>query len=509
MANKVQPTTSQELQSYEERRRQFIKFGWWVSIPLSIVPSYWLSDGEQRMDGGYYAQDVIASKRLILDCGHEIKPLKDIVSDIFILGRFKRVYASNASSGWPYLSPSDAFDFRPISDKFIAPDHAPQEAKRHFAKEGWVLVSASGSVGRVLYTTKRLEKFFLTHDLIRVVPKIDYPIGYIYTFLSTWIGQALMNKDQYGSAIKHLEPHHISELPIPLLPNDVQLSIHHQIIDAYKMRDEANSLLDKATELLYTITGLQTYPISEVPYLKPPSQNQQSIHKMPHPQAFTIKSENLMNRLDVSYHVPTAKLAVNLISNLSIPCSKLGYLVQDVLLPNRFKRIYVKKEYGIPFLQGSHLSQNIIHDLKYISTRANEKNIEQCLIRSGYILITRSGTIGVLSLVSSLRNGWVASEHILRIIPREELINPGYLALFLMTPYGQYQVTSKIYGGVVDEITADDLKEVSIPLPSLEAQHEIGKLVIEAFELKDLATQMEMGTIDRLEKILTPNPVED
>jgi type I restriction enzyme S subunit len=507
MAKKGNQITSSVVPTYEERRQKFIKLGWWVSIPLSIVPSHWLSDGEQRLDGGYYAQDVIASNRFIHDCGYEIKPLKDIVSDIFILGRFKRIYASNSKNGWPYLSPSDSFDFRPESEKFIAPDHAPQEAKKHFAKEGWILISASGSVGRVLYTTKRLEKFFLSHDLIRVMPKSEFPIGYVYAFLSTWIGQALIVKDQYGSAIKHLEPHHVAEIPVPILSLESQLTIHNQIKDAYELREKANSLLDEATELLFSKLDLRPYPNSDVPYLPSLPENKSNTHKIPHPQAFTINSNTLNNRFDASYHAPTVRLAIDMISKLTHPFAPLGSLVKDIYLPNRFKRIYVQKEYGIPFLQGSHLPQNILYDLKYVSSKANEKNIQQCVIHTGDILVSRSGTIGVTSLVSQFRDGWVGTEDLLRIIPAEAMANRGYIALFLMTKYGQYQIKSKTYGGVVDHITVEDLKEVIIPNPPLEIQNEIGKLVIEAFELKDLATKMEMETVYGLENLLTPKPI--
>jgi restriction endonuclease S subunit len=106
-------------------------------------------------------------------------------------------------------------------------------------------------------------------------------------------------------------------------------------------------------------------------------------------------------------------------------------------------------------------------------------------------------------LVSSAQDGWTASEHLLRIVPKEEQGHPGYIAAFLMTPYGQHQLTAKIYGGVVDELTEEDTRAVWIPNAPLEIQKEIGTRVGQAYEKKDQASVIEEKAIKRLEEYLT------
>ncbi|HML40389.1 MAG TPA: restriction endonuclease subunit S [Bellilinea sp.] len=494
------PNTS----AYDERRQEFIKLGWWVSIPLSIVPSHWIYDGEQRLDGGYYAAEVTSAFRAVYESGLEIKKISDVTKTINYPTRFKRIYTKSKQNGVPFLTASEMLQFRPESNEFLSTNLV--KSASCIVPKGVILVTRSGSLGRSVIVGERLHQFAITDDAFRVEPE-GIEAGYLYAYLSSWIGQALIVKDKYGATIKHLEPNHIARLPIPILPRGAQITIHNQIIHAYELREKANSLLDEATDLLYSSLGLQPYPLSEVPYLPPPPDKQPSTRYISHPQAFTVNSASLNNRFDASYHVPTVRLAIDMISKLTHPFAPLGSLVKDIYLPNRFKRIYVQKEYGIPFLQGSHLSQNILYDLKYVSSKANEKNIQQCVIHTGDILVSRSGTIGVISLVSQLRDGWVGTEDLLRIIPDEAMANRGYIALFLTTKYGQYQIKSKTYGGVVDHITVEDLKEVIIPNPPLEIQNEIGKLVIEAFELKDFATKMEMETVNGLENLLAPKPI--
>ena len=93
---------------------------------------------------------------------------------------------------------------------------------------------------------------------------------------------------------------------------------------------------------------------------------------------------------------------------------------------------------------------------------------------------------------------WTASQHILRIIPNK--IHPGYLYSFISSFYGIYQIQKYIHGSVVDEITAPQIEQVYLPIPSGKIQEEIGKKVEEAFGLRDKANNVEKNAINFLEK---------
>lgn len=103
----------------EERRKKFVELGWWVSIPLSIVPAHWLYDGEQRLDAGYYAQQASRALRTVVDCGLDIEKLGKL-ADADYPGRFKRIYASSEKDGVPFLTASEMLQFRPTSEKYLA-----------------------------------------------------------------------------------------------------------------------------------------------------------------------------------------------------------------------------------------------------------------------------------------------------------------------------------------------------------------------------------------------------
>lgn len=291
---------------------------------------------------------------------------------------------------------------------------------------------------------------------------------------------------------------------MPLPPEDFQAEIHNEIMRAYALRDEANDLLDEADRLLHEKLGLPVFDEGLVPYLPAPSAPRLPANRpeLPHPKAFSIWASELADRFDASFHVPIARTAVRLLREGNYDPVQLENITADIFIPTRFKRIYVSEQYGVPFLQGSHLPQMRPYDLKYISLKANAKHIDECLIRTGYVVVTRSGTIGRVGLISSYMDKWAASEHLLRIVPDYSKGHPGYIAAFLMTPYWQHQLTAKIYGGVVDELTEDDTSAVWIPNAPLEIQQEIGERVVQAFEKKDEASAIEEATIRTVENLL-------
>lgn len=485
----------------EERRQRFIESGWWVSIPCTTVPAHWLYQGENRLDAGYYTAEANAAFRAVNDCGFEVRALEGLTEPIWYPGRFKRIYAQNPTDGTPFLTASEMLQSRPISTDFLANNTNAVDICR--VQNGWILLTRSGTVGRCVIVSKRLAKFAITDDALRVQAK-DVPVGYLYAYLSSWIGQVLISKDQYGSAIKHLEPHHLASVPVALPPADIQAEIHAEIMRAYALRDQANDLLDEADRLLHEKLGLPVFDESLVPYLPAPTAPRQPANRpeMPHPKAFSVMASELADRFDASFHVPVARTAVKLLRDGKYEPVQLGSITANIFIPTRFKRIYAPKEYGVPFLQGSHLPQMRPYDLKYISLKANAKHIDECLVRTGYVLVTRSGTIGRIGLVSSYMDKWAATDDLVRIVPDYTKGHPGYIAAFLMTPYGQHQLTAKIYGGVISHLEVSHVESVLVPNPPMDIQTLIGERLVQAFEKKDEASAIEEVAIRKVESLL-------
>jgi hypothetical protein len=193
-----------------------------------------------------------------------------------------------------------------------------------------------------------------------------------------------------------------------------------------------------------------------------------------HIETFTVPSDLVTSehqgRLDATFYNQEAVHALAALKASGMKTQRLGDITERVFMPTRFKRNYVTAEHGIPFLQGSHVVQFRPADLKYLS-KAAHKNLEPYLIRHGWLLVTRSGSTGRIALVPPEWDGWAASEHIFRIVPkRRGGCLTGFLATFLESPIGQAQLAAHVYGAVVDELTEEQVRSVEVPMPSTSAQ---------------------------------------
>jgi len=461
-------------------------------VQIVNVPVHWVNEGEKRLDAGFYAQDVITARILIdkiSSSGISIERVEDLAKDTFHRTRFKRKYVSK-KEGLPFLTPTDVFMFPLCPRKFVKD---PPDGLR--VSEDWILITCSGTVGRTIISNSEIAKCILSHDIIRVIPKSKEYLGFLYAYLNTWVGQAFLTKDQYGATVKHIEPHHVANIPIPRIP-DLEEEINQKILEAHKLREEAQGLLLKAEEMIYSELGLPKIDEEDVEYFGG------EIGRLV--KAFEVKASGLDHRFDASYHLPIAHLVVSNLQKVKLDYIKKLKEVADSFVPPRFKRPYVRDPNdGIPLLQGTHIPQIKPLDIKYIWKRM--KNIEAYIVRKNWILVTCSGTIGRLALVSDYWDGWTATNHLLRIVPKEKEINPGYLAGFLLSIYGQVQFQRLVYGGVVDEIgeAGELFKDIFILNPKDESiEEKIGSLVIEAYNKKDKANQIEEQTIKELEQTL-------
>ena len=166
----------------------------------------------KRFEGAIYTEKAKAFLDTIAEA-FDYKTVQELTANIFTQNIFKREYVEN---GHPFLMGADILKSIPTASKYISYRQASKKDEL-FVKEGWILMTCSGSVGDVVFVDKQLEPFIYTHDLIRIVPK-DYKTQlYLFGFLSSPIGKELVNHFKYGSVIQHLESFHVADIPVPML----------------------------------------------------------------------------------------------------------------------------------------------------------------------------------------------------------------------------------------------------------------------------------------------------
>jgi type I restriction enzyme S subunit len=196
---------------------------------------------------------------------------------------------------------------------------------------------------------------------------------------------------------------------------------------------------------------------------------------------------NLSGRLDGSYHVPIVNAITDCLKKSADELITVGdeRISKDIVLPGRFKRVYVEEGQGRVFFGGKQIFELDPSNKKYLSLTKHSKRIKAELeISKNTILITRSGTIGKVTMAPKHWEHWIASDHIIRVVPANDEI-AGYMFIFLSSDYGYHLIKRYTYGSVVDEI--DDRHVSQIPFPLLKnksIQTKINDLALEANKMR-------------------------
>ena len=416
-----------------------------------------------------------------------------LIDNAYYPGRYKRIYNENGT-GEPFYLPSQLEEIYPKPAKYITRLTAVS-LQNDRIKANTLLLSRSGTIGKCTISSKTTIDKLFSDDVIRASFKDNTDLGYVYAFLNTETGLLILQSNNYGAVIDHIEPEHLANVPIPNAPKELKEAIHNLIVESYDLRDKSNDLIGEAQELLYK--ELQLPDISTIKGMNY-AENKGF-------QNYVVKASQLNGRLDGSYHIPEVEEVIKVISKNAAEVTTLGdpRIASDIILPGRFKRIYVDKEHGVPFFGGKQLLSLNPTNVKYLSLAHHGERIEdQLLLEKNMCLITRSGTIGKVMIAPTHWEGWVANEHCLRLRPTSNNI-AGYVYAWLDSPYAKPLIVRNTYGAVVDEIDDNQLSTVAIPLlKNKDIQQKINELVLEANELRYQAYLKEQKAINKMNEII-------
>lgn len=183
----------------------------------------------RRFEANYYISE-----------GHDIEeyiyrnfkwePLGQVCEDISRPDIFKRYYVQN---GIVFLGGADIFLASPDSKKQLSKTKTTNITSLAI-KENTILIPRSGTIGNVAWAHAGHAQKLASEDVIRLQPNDILRGGYIYAFLSSSIGKALIQKHIFGSVIQHIEPPHLKLIPIPIIEDSIIDNIHKLVIEYSK-----------------------------------------------------------------------------------------------------------------------------------------------------------------------------------------------------------------------------------------------------------------------------------
>ena len=174
-----------------------------------------------------------------------------------------------------------------------------------------------------------------------------------------------------------------------------------------------------------------------------------------------LKSHNY--RLDATYNSTWFDRFYLNLENADIETKSIKDLSFQVFTPNIFKRVRTDNPtLGIPFLSGSDLLSAFPKMDSFLSKRMT--NIQNYVLRNGWLAIQDAGTIGYVTYVHNFLDGVSATNNLIRIVPNvSKNFNP-YIFTFLKTKIGQKILSNFEFGSVQKHIDNHQIGSLKIPI---------------------------------------------
>ncbi len=460
---------------------------------VKTVPSSWIDKNGYRFDCNPYMSGAIEARVILENISCDKQFLNELTlggdEGIYHAGREGRTWVASEEHGVPFLGSSDILKADLSGLKFIA-NRQVRKTPAFIIRRGWTLITRSGTIGRMLFSRTDMDGMACSEHVMRVLPDTKkVPAGYLYAYLNSKFGVPLVISGTYGSIIQSIEPHHVSNIPVPRLNKDIELEINDLVERAQSLRCLAIKKLIKTEELLKK-------------FISGPDFNKHKIDTQSKGASISSQQIKSTYRLEGYYYNPRAQLIDLWIQDSGVKFKTLGEVANVEDVPP-FKHIYVDGKNGTPFFTSGELFKLDRTPEKYLSN-TQTKSLHKYIIRKGTVLLARSGQLGGIigkpQYTDSYLDNSSTSDHVIRVTPRDSEVLSGYLYAYLASKdIGYPLITRTICGKSVPALWPVQLTNIPIVLIDPNIMSQIHELVESAFEARVKATEYEHRAVNILE----------
>jgi len=462
-------------------------------MKLKNIQSLSIADNYYRLDVGPYVSGAIEVRETIEKSSYKKEPLHYFTlcgkQGIYHAGRESRSWVDEEEFGVKFLGSTDVLKVN-TSDLPLISRKQVKKTPAFLIRHGYTLISRSGTIGRMAYCRRDMDMLACSEHVMRVVPdsKVVWP-GYIYAFLNSKFGVPLVVSSTYGSIIQSIEPHHVEDLRIPIIPKKIEKDVHEKIEKAASLRQEAAELLNQAIDSFESAAKLKHFKStsSVTPYF-----------------VREVSALNCSARMDAIYHSEFHQDIVDEIKGSGFGVVTVSHITKSIIEPGRFKRNKVQSsENAIPFFGTAALF--LAEPKANYHIPANDRKIGEFFVGDKTLLIPRSGSInGIIGKVvfpyGEIVNGAVSEDAIRINCHTEE--DAGYLYVFLSSQYGFRQLKGRVFGSAIPHLDVKQIGKVILPDLSKEKICNIGSKACLVRSMRDEAINIEKAAISLLEKTI-------
>jgi|TARA_R110000772_G_scaffold257336_2_gene374113 type I restriction enzyme S subunit len=156
---------------------------------------------------------------------------------------------------------------------------------------------------------------------------------------------------------------------------------------------------------------------------------------------------------------------------------KLDDIAEKVMVGIASAATHAYTHHGIRMLRNLNIKEGWIDDsdILYVNEEY-ERSFRNKRLKAGDILTVRTGYPGVSAVVPDKYEGAQCFTSLITRINKEKGL-PEYVCRFINSEYGKRFISSGEAGGAQKNVNAGMLKKMSIPLPPINEQHKIAKIL--------------------------------
>ncbi|WP_425447860.1 restriction endonuclease subunit S [Dethiothermospora halolimnae] len=363
--------------------------------------------------------------------------------------------------------------------EYIKPNEFPTRAKLVATKGDILLSKVRPDRGAIAIVPDKYDKYIVTNAIAVLTPKNISP-ELLYFIISHPTVIEELGLMASGSAIPNLSLKKLKDYKLPLnsIDNDKENQAK-ELYEKWSKRNIKNKTLGEITDTIFNEEMVKAHS---------PEDRKDDNY-------LTIPYNKLGNRLDTKYYFSLN----NKNTQWKVPTQKLGDLVA-------FKNTInepIKNQYfteTIPYIRTQDLEEDTLfikdnHLEKLKCKEATDTIAKERFLQHKDIVIPRhGGNIRKTNMIPKTLEGAIVNQHLFTIQTKEKLL-PEYLTLYLKTKYAQQQINLKLTGTVQTIIKMDSIKNIDIPVPSLEKQREIVDKILKIKE--ELSLENIKDKVDR------------
>ncbi|OOE14027.1 restriction endonuclease subunit S [Fictibacillus arsenicus] len=267
-----------------------------------------------------------------------------------------------------------------------------------------------------------------------------------------------------GTAVPTIKISDLSLIHLPFLELDFEKVDRAQgLYDLWFKKQAKVKSLDTIIEDIFIAKGMRSDSHDSSNVIK------NSFYKI-------LPYEDLEDRMDVGYY-----MTLTIGKQWSVPTLSL-----DSVSDFRSGAAIPAKEYqenGVPYVRIKDLNESsiLLDDMIYVKDDFSINN-PKAVLNEGNVIISRVGTIGKAAIVDQRLDGSIANQHITIVDVDTKRLIPEYLNFYLQTSWAVNQLMQRAKGAAQQFIKLKDIKELQVPLPSLQEQQTIVNLIKEAIK---------------------------